>query len=418
MKPLSEISLVDPDVVTSPYDYYARMRAEEPVHFDEKAMAFLVTKYDDVQQALRMTDALSNKLGFEQAHRAEFQDELDAYMEEKGWGPHLSSDNFQVDPPEHSRRRALVDQAFTAQRVAGMEPHIEGIFRDLMDGFIANGKTDLVVDYAIPGAIYVIADLLGVPRERRDDVKRWSDAAVAPLGRGLTKEAAYKFADDMIEMQNFLHSQFEERRQNSRDDMLADLVAAELEGGEKLSDKELISCGVGLLAAGNETTRNGIAWGALLLAQNPDMVRELREAEDQNKALMRFVEEVLRVQSPVPQLPRIAIKDCEIGGTAIPAGSPVYICFLSANRDEEKFEQAHVCQHARENAGRHIAFGAGIHRCIGAMLARMEMKCAFREIINRMDDLKLTVADDEVNIWGTFVFRGPRELPVQFKARS
>ena len=299
-----------------------------------------------------------------------------------------------------------------------MEPHIEGIFRDLMDGFIANGKTDLVVDYAIPGAIYVIADLLGVPRERRDDVKRWSDAAVAPLGRGLTKDAAYKFADDMIEMQNFLHSQFEDRRAHARDDMLADLVAAELEGGEKLSDKELISCGVGLLAAGNETTRNGIAWGALLLAQNPDMVRELREAEDQNKALMRFVEEVLRVQSPVPQLPRIAIKDCEIGGTKIPAGSPVYICFLSANRDEEKFEQAHVCQHARENAGRHIAFGAGIHRCIGAMLARMEMKCAFREIINRMDDLKLTVADDAVNVWGTFVFRGPRELPVQFKARA
>ena len=417
---LKSMSLLDPEVITLPWDYYARMRTEEPVHFDEQAHAWLVTKFEDIQQAARMTEVLSNGLGLETAHREPWQDEIDEMMEREGFGPHRTLDNFNVDPPLHSRRRGLVDQAFNAHRVASMEENISEIVRILMDEFIDRGSADLVSEYSIPVAIYVISDLLGVPRDRIEDVKRWSDASVGPLGRGITKEQGIAYARDTMDMHRFLNEQIEDRRKNKRDDMISDLVHARIDDPENpsLSFAELLSCSVGLLAAGNETTRNGISWGTLILAQNPSLVTQLQNAEDQNRALQRFVEETLRLQAPVPQLPRVALEDCEIGGAKIPKGSFVYLCWASGNRDADKFEDADAFNPERKNVGQHMTFGAGVHRCVGAMLARMEMKCAFREIVNRMDDLKLAVAEDAVDIWGTFVFRGPRSLPVTFSKRN
>lgn len=420
MKTLTELSLTDPDVVRLPFAYYERMRHEEPVHFDERAGAWLVTRHDDIRQAARMTEVLSSSLGLEEAHRAPWQDEIDEMMRREGFGPHRTSDNFNVDPPLHARRRGLVNQAFGAHSVSAMEENVATIVREVMDVFIDRGEADLVREFSVPTAIYVISDLLGVPRERRDDVERWSDASVAPLGRGISKQEAYRYARDMMEMHRFLHEQFEERRRSRKDDMLSDLVHAQIEDKENptLSDAELRSCGVALLAAGNETTRNGMSWGSLILANNPDLIRRLRTAKDQEWALKQFVEETLRVQPPVPQLPRVAVEDCEIGGTKIPGGSFVYLCWASANRDAAVFENADEFDLDRTNMGQHLTFGTGVHRCLGAMLARMEMKCAFREIVNRMDDLRLNIPEEDVDIWGTFVFRGPRSLPVTFTRRA
>ena len=420
MQTLSQLSLTDPDTVRLPFEYYERMRKEEPVHFDERAGAWLVTRHDDIKQAARMTDVLSNGLGLDSAGRPPWQDEIDEMMRREGFGPHRAGDNFNVDPPLHARRRGLVNQAFGAHRVSAIEEDITVIVRDLMAAFIDRGKVDLVRAFSVPIAIYVISDLLGVPRTRRDDVERWSDASVAPIGRGISKQDAYRYARDMMEMHRFLHQQFEERRRNRKDDMLSDLVHAQIDDEENpsLSETELLSCGVALLAAGNETTRNGISWGSLILAQNPSLMDRLRTADDQDWALRRFVEETLRIQPPVPQLPRVAVADCEIGGTRIPRGSFIYLCWASANRDAATFENADEFDLERANVGQHLTFGSGVHRCLGAMLARMEMKCAFREIVNRMDDLRLTVPEEELDIWGTFVFRGPRSLPVTFVRRT
>ena len=403
-----------------PFGYYERMRREDPVHFDERAGAWLVTRYDDIKQAARMTDVLSNGLGLDNVGRAPWQDEIDEMMRREAFGPHRAGDNFNVDPPLHARRRGLVNQAFGAHRVSAMEEDITTIVRDLLDAFIGRGEADLVREFSVPTAIYVISDLLGVPRERRDDVERWSDASVAPLGRGITEQEAYRYARDMMEMQRFLNEQFQERRGDRKDDMLSDLVHAQIDDEENptLSRTELLSCGVALLAAGNETTRNGISWGSLILALNPDLMQKLRAAEDQERALKRFVEETLRIQPPVPQLPRVAVEDCEIGGTRIPRGSFIYLCWASANRDAATFENADDFDLDRANMGRHLTFGSGVHRCLGAMLARMEMKCAFREIVNRLDGLRLNVPEENLDIWGTFVFRGPRSLPVTFRHRA
>ena len=420
MKTLAELSLTDPDVVRLPYAYYERMRDEEPVHFDERAGAWLVTRHDDIKQAARMTDVLSNGLGLDNVGRPPWQDEIDEMMRREGFGPHRAGDNFNVDPPLHARRRGLVNQAFGAHRVSAMEKEITTIVRDLVDAFIGRGEADLVREFSVPTAIDVISDMLGVPRQRRDDVERWSDASVAPIGRGISKEEAYGYARDMMDMHRFLHEQFEERRHNRRDDMLSDLVHAEIDDAENptLSETELLSCGVALIAAGNETTRNGISWGSLILAGNPGLMQKLRTAEDQERALKRFVEETLRIQPPVPQLPRVAVADCEIGGTKIPRGSFIYLCWASANRDAATFANADDFDLERANVGQHLTFGTGVHRCLGAMLARMEMKCAFREIVNRMEDLRLGIAEEDLDIWGTFVFRGPRSLPVTFTRRA
>src|SRR5262245_4759629 len=212
MGELRELSLMDAVTIRDPFAYYARMRAEAPVHFDERAHAWLVTRYQDVQQAARMTAELSNELGFAEATRAEWQDELDEMMRREGHGPHVISDNFQVDPPKHARRRGLVEQAFSAERVAAMEPHITSIVRELMDRFIDDGRAEIVSAWSIPIAIYVISDLLGVPRSRVNDVKKWSDAAVVPLGRGISKEQAFAYARDMMDMHRYLVEAIEARR--------------------------------------------------------------------------------------------------------------------------------------------------------------------------------------------------------------
>jgi cytochrome P450 len=420
MSELRELSLTDPATIRDPFEYYARMRAEAPVHFDERANAWLVTRYQDVQQAARMTEELSNELGFAEALRAEWQQELDEMMRREGYGPHVMSDNFQVDPPVHARRRGLVEQAFSAERVAAMEPHITSIVRELMDRFIDDGRADFVPAFSIPIAIYVISDLLAVPRTRVDDVKRWSDAAVVPLGRGISKEQAIGYARDIMDMHRYIAQAIAERRAVRGTDMISDLVHARIDDpvAPELTMPELLSISVALLAAGNETTRNGISWGTWILGRHPEIVQALRNVPDRNRALQRFVEEVLRFESPVPQLPRFAKVDCEIGGVRIPKGSPVWLCFSSANRDAAKFDRADVVDPDRRNAGQHLTFGVGIHRCIGAMLARMEMKCAFREIVDRLDDFSIDVPYEKLDIWGTFVFRGPRSLPATFRRRT
>lgn len=393
------------------------MRAEDPVHFDKTAGAYLVSRYEDIQQAVRMDEALSSALGLTSVHREPWQDEIDEMMRTEGHGPHNAGDNFNVDPPLHARRRALVDKAFTAQSVARMEEHISRIVRELMDRFIDRGRADMVSELTIPAGIYVISDQLGLPRDRLDDYKRWSDAAVVPIGRGLTREQGIKYARDIMEMHRFLMLHIEDRRKNPGEDLISGLVHARLDGtSEGLDEQELLSGCVALLAAGNETTRNGMSWIAYLLGRDKAIFRTLRDASDQNRVLQRFVEEVLRIQPPVPQLPRVAVEDVEIGGVKIAKGSHVYLCFASANRDTSKFVDPEKFDLERKNVGQHLTFGAGIHRCVGAMLARMEMKCCAREIVNRIDNYELDFSG-EPDIWGTFVFRGPKSLPVTFTRR-
>ncbi|WP_281783699.1 cytochrome P450 [Sinimarinibacterium flocculans] len=417
MGQLSSYSLADPETAICPFNYYKAMREEAPVHLDPKIGAYLVTRYDDIASALRQPLVFSSRQGFIEQLRKEYTPELDELMTREGYGP------IQVavwDPPEHTRMRALMDKAFTAHRVAAMEDYITQITNDLIDEFIDDGTVDIVKRLAIPIPVYVIADQLGVSREDIDDFKRWSDAAVEPLGGLITKERDFECAREMIQLQHYLKKQIDDRRANPRDDMISDLVHARIDDPEKsaLELDDLFTVIRALLVAGNETTTNAISSGVMLLCRHPEIVEKIRTSANQNKALMFLCEEILRLESPVPGLPRFTTQDVELGGTLIPKGSPVLLCYASANRDESRFECPEKFDPERKNAAQHQAFGGGIHRCIGASLARMEIKCALREVVRRMDDIRLAVPENELRYGPSIVTRGLLSLPIRFSKRT
>lgn len=414
-------TLADPGTMRDPFDYYAYMRNQDPVHFDEQLGAYLITRYEDVQQALRLTDIFSSELGFSLVRKPDFQEEVDDYMRREGFGPFVL--NFTVDPPEHTRRRELVNQAFNAHRVSAMERYVTEITNELIDAFIDKGEADLVSQLTIPVPVYVIADALGVPRDRIDDFRIWSDAAVAnSFNPGCSREEAMENARLLVDMQNYLYGVIEERRLNPADDMITDLVQARLETGEgeaeSLSIELLLSIAQALLVAGNETTTNGLSFSLMMLAIDSELFSRLRDSEQQDNALQRFVEESLRLYSPVSQLPRVTREDVDIGGTLIPKGSWVYLCYASANRDADRFQEPDSIDTGRKAINQHLAFGGGIHRCVGAMLARMEMKVGIREILSRLGNFRLAVPPQELEVVSLFSTRGLKALPVKFDARN
>ena len=223
-------------------------------------------------------------------------------------------------------------------------------------------------------------------------------------------------------MQHYLIGEIEDRRANPRDDMISDLVRARLEteehGRQQLSTELLLSMIQALLVAGNETTTNGLGFALMELAADADLFAALRDSPYQDNDLQRFVEESLRVHAPVPQLPRVTREDVEIGGTLIPEGSWVYLCYASANRDSGRYHEPESFDLKRKGIGLHLTFGGGIHRCIGAMLARMEMKVGISEVIRRLDSFELAVPREDLEVVSLFATRGLQALPVRFSARK
>lgn len=420
MTSLSDYSLMDQKVQDYPYEFYQKMRENAPVHFDEGLQAWLVTRYEDVQQAARMTDELSNALGFDQVVRPEWQDEIDEMMWREGYGPHIVSNTTQVDPPLHARRRALLNGAFDAKTVAGMEDHIRSIAGDAMDTFIDRSEADLLAEYSMPVPIMTICDLLNFPRNRIKEMSQWADSSVAQISLGITREEAYVHARNVMALQGFVMDAIAERRENPGDDLISHLVHARIDDDEnpRLSPEELMPLCLVVVAGGVDTTRNGIAWCVYHLASKPELFQHLKTAPDQDTLIKRFVEETLRHQTIVPQLPRFAKKQCVIGGVTIPEGASVFLCWGSANYDEAKFPNAEQFDLERKNAGTHAAFGAGIHRCVGNMLARMEMKCAVRELLQRLDSLELQCAPEELELDASLMLRGPARIPVRFNVSA
>jgi cytochrome P450 len=414
---LSQFSMADKETVGCPFDYYKAMRSEDPVHYDEKAKIYFVSRYEDINSALAQPLVFSSGLGFQAQGRADYSGEIDAYYERQGL-PKLVN-VVTSDPPYHTRIRSLMDKAFTAHRVASMDGYMRTVADELIDGFIDKGEVEFVHEFGIPFPIFIIADQLGVPRSEFKAFRRWSDATVEPLGRLLSKERAVWCAEQTVEMWNYLSERFAERRVQPTDDMISDLVHARIEDPENpmLSPMELFQVVRAFIVAGNETTTTAIGNGMLTLARDPDLVARLYAARDDDRTFSRFGEEVLRLESPVQGLPRITTEDVELAGTIIPKGALVMLGYGSANRDDAKFACPEQFDFERKNVGHHLAFGGGIHRCIGAMLARMEIKVAAQQMVRRMTDLQLAVPESEVTYAPSMVVRALVNLPLTFSKR-
>ncbi|MGH7964193.1 MAG: cytochrome P450, partial [Candidatus Binatia bacterium] len=297
-------------------------------------------------------------------------------------------------------------RAFTPRRVASLERHIREVTRDLIERIPVQGEFDLVQDFSIPLPVITIAELLGIPPERRADFKRWSEdlicagtmGVIAPAERGRLRQSLDEFFA-------YLRDAIEAYRRQPGDNLLSDLVRAE-EENQTLTSEEVLSLAGFLLLAGNETTTNLIGNAVLALCDHPDQLARVRA---DRTLVPRVIEEVLRYDGPIQSLPRMAAHEVEVAGTTIPAGALVLLVVGSANHDERKFPDPDRFDIMRPAEG-HIGFGFGIHFCLGAQLARLEGKVALEALLARFP--QLSRAEDQITRINSFTVRGPRTLPL------
>jgi cytochrome P450 len=418
MQPLSSYTLADPGVMQNPYPYYERLRAEDPVHFDEGIRTWLVTRHEDILAVARNTEDYSDEMRVSDSVSSPFKAEVEEHMLREGFMVLDSADSFKIDGELHARRRKLVAHAFTGPAVAAMEARVAAICRDKVAAFLGRGEAELVKEYAMPIPILVICDALGLPMDRVDEISRGADSMVARIGARASREEAYRHGHNFMQLQRFVREAIEARRVKPGTDLISLLVHARIEDSStgQLSDRELMAIATVAIAGGVDTTRNGIAFALHALATRPDLLARLRASKEQDKDIRRLHEEALRFYTPVPQLPRIARRETVLGGKTIPQGAFIFLCWASGNRDSQRFAQADQFDLDRTNTNQHLAFGSGAHFCIGAMLARQEIKCALREVVNSVESLELAVPADQLDLSSSMVIlRGLKSLPVRFR---
>lgn len=318
----------------------------------------------------------------------------------------LSDSMIGMDEPDHSRLRGLVSKAFTPRFIEGLRPRVQVLADELLDRVQDRGEMDLVNDYAYPLPINVISHMLGIPADRREQIKGWSQAITGGSMGSPDKERSALLAA----FADYVRRLAAEKRQHPGDDLISQLVQAE-GSGDRLSEQELHSMVTLLIFAGHETTSNLIGLGALALLDHPEQLARLKADP---KLVPAAVEEMLRFATPVTSpAPRFALEDVQVGGQRIRKGEVAMVLLSSANRDSAQFDHAEEMNLTREE-NKHIAFGQGIHYCLGAPLARLEGDIAFTTLLSRMPGLHLAIPRDQVEWRGAMNLRGLVSLPVAF----
>jgi cytochrome P450 len=319
-----------------------------------------------------------------------------------------------IDPPEHTRLRRLVQPAFTASSIEKLRPRIQAITDELLDRMEAqaaaagesapNRHVELISQFAYPLPVTVICEMLGIPEADREQTQRWSENLLTPL----REEEAEEISRGIGEFMTYLRGIFAQRRAEPQDDLISALLQAEIEG-DRLTEDEVLSMVFILFVAGHITTVNLIASGIFALLTNPQQLAELRANPD---LIENAVEEILRYYGPAETSTlRFATQDFELEGQAIERGAPLLFLLASANHDPERFVDPESFNISRENANRHIAFGKGIHACLGAPLARLEGQIAIGTIVQRYPDLKLAIPAEEIT-WQRSFLRSLTSLPL------
>jgi cytochrome P450 len=351
-----------PDFAERAYEVYRELRDRHPVYRDPERGVFALSRFEDVRAAANDPTTFSSE----------------GTSISAGLLPNVQ----QLDPPRHDELRNLVNRAFTARRVSDMEPRIRAIARELIGAFSGRGEADLLHGFARQLPSRVIGEMIGVPPERREAFLEWTEAmiavdparpGVADRNRGPATHIYQEFAKLLAE-----------RRDRRRDDLMSALIDAEIDG-RHLSEEELLGFCFVLIVAGNDTTTNLIANGAVLLARNPEQRERL--VRDPS-AIPAAIEEMLRYESPAQALPRTVRRDLTLHGVAIPEGSELMLVWGAANHDEREFADAERFDVTRR-IRRHLAFGQGVHFCLGAHLARLEARVAFEELLGAIPDYSL-----------------------------
>lgn len=420
---LSDIHLFQPETLVDPWDAYQRMRDNAPVFFAEEMNLHIVTRYDLVMQALRDTETYSSDFGgflagarmlhFNAAPK-EVQNELIEI--DKHTLPPVNT-LLTADLPTHAKYRNLVNRVFTAGNVQKMEPYIKSIIAEAIDNMIdKKGPVDFMKDFAYPVPLRIIADRLGVDPEDREMFYDGATAAASALRlTAVDDEETIRRARVGIQLQDYMVDLVERRRADPKDDMASVLGAARLEDEDRvLSGAEVWSILNQFLVAGHETTTSTFGWGMMYLCQQPELQGQIR---GEKQATKRFVEEILRLEAPVQGLPRLVTKDTELGGYALKAGDMIMVRYGAANRDERQFECPADANIERKNAGSQLAFGSGVHHCVGAPLARQELNLGFPALLDRIENFRFAAGKERAPAEASFILRNLPELWVEFDKR-
>jgi cytochrome P450 len=392
------------EFVAHPYEVYARLREQAPVTYYERSDQWLVSRYQDVSALLR-----DRRLGRIHTHRYSHEEfgrtppppEYEPFTTLNGNGL------LDLEPPDHTRIRRLISKAFTPRMVESLRPTVRRLAAELVAGLVADGGGDLVSRLAEPLPVAVSAEMLGIPAADRPLLRPWSAAIVGMFELNPSAEAARRAVRASTEFSDYLRVLIAERRRSPGDDLVSALIAAH-DAEERLTEQEMVSTCVLLLNAGHEATVNatGNGWWALL--RNPGQLAALQR--DPEQLLPTAVEELLRYDTPLQMFERWVLEDIEVEGTVIPRGAEVALLFGSANRDPARFTEPDRLDLTRaDNA--HITFGAGIHFCLGAPLARMELTESFGTLLRAVPAVNAV----REPVWQPgYVIRGLTRLDVEF----
>jgi cytochrome P450 len=410
-------SFMDPAIQECPYPLYDRLLREAPVYLDPRTGYYVVSRYDDLRTILAdpvtfpsggLYEKVRESVGVERAERTR------QLYETKGWLP--ANSLAVLDNPRHEEVRRIFDNAFRAGKIKLLEPVVRDTAYELAAAFADDGACELVRQYCIPLPLIVIGIQMGARKEDIWLIKSWTEAVIRRVGIMLSEEEERECVEKEIEGQHYFKGILDELRRRPDDSVLSDLVNTKLSNGTTLTDNEMFAhLMADTFVGGSETTTNALAAGVWMLCRNPDQYAKLKANPE---TYMRpFVEEVLRLESPVQGLFRSTARAVEFQGVTIPEGAILDIRFAAANRDPRHFECPEKLDLERKNGGSHLAFASGIHHCLGAPLARRELFWGFTALLDTIDNVRLTAPDEDVEHVPHYFLRAIKDLGISFDRR-
>ena len=414
------INLFDPELQQCPYDAYKQLRDEAPVYNIPGTDMWVVSRYDDVREVLldpqRFPSSVAESQFRASAGDIERATKVAERFAEKGWVPAPTLNGR--DDPNHKQMRAMFNQAFKPSKIKEIDPRVEGLAYELIDGFIEEGRCEWVKQFCVPLPLFIIGEQMGAKREDMWRIKRWTDAFFQRISLMLPEDRHMEMVDREIEAQQYFQPIFDRLRENPDDSLISVLVNTVIEEwGRPLNDNELhAEMMADTFVGGSETTTNALAAGMKLLIENKDVWHQLKS--DPGKYMKTFVEEVVRLESPVQSLMRFVREETELAGVTIPAGAMINVRFAAANRDERAFECPEKLDLDRPKAGSHMGFGSGTHHCLGAPLARRELIWGFTAVVDRFEDMWFAQGKNDFSYHPHFLLRSLKELHIEFEPKK
>jgi cytochrome P450 len=408
---LDQFNPFDPEVIETPWDFFAALRLESPVYELPNGAYHLISRYEDVVMAAQDTETFSSSLVAFLIRDESGETQL---LDVGDMAPESMRNALAVaDPPIHTKHRMISGRTFSVAGVAKIEVEIRSLVNDLIDRFMARGACDWVKEMAVPLPMTMIVHLLGFPLTDLAQLKQWSDHSIALLSGLNTGEEMMAHGLEVAKAMEYVSSRVDAAMANPGGNVVGDLARqAAASGGGAITRDEIVGIVMQLLTAGNETTTSLLGSAMMLMLKTPGLQQQLRE---EPAKIVPFLEESLRLETPLFGHFRVVKKDTTVAGQALPKGSRVMLAWGAANRDERQFDEADTFRLDRQNPRAHLAFGYGIHHCLGNALARMEARIAFAEILRRTRWIELS-ADNDFRHVPSLTVRSLKKLMLTFAA--